>query len=170
MFKYKNEIEYWLDEMKIKNFTINEDLTVDVNNNVDLERCWLKELPVQFGKVEGFFDCANNQLTSLKGCPYEVDGYFACHNNKLTSLEHSPKYINGDFECDYNQLTSLEHSPLRVNGDFHCLNNQLENEQLYDMDVNQIHQYYYAIKLSERLTRELPQVNQEQKLVRKMKL
>ena len=36
MLKTKEEIEKWLDEMKVKKYTINDDLTVDVNDSVFL--------------------------------------------------------------------------------------------------------------------------------------
>lgn len=170
MFNYKHEIECWLDAMNIHNYTINDDLTVDVAGCVDLERCWLKELPVQFGKVEGFFDCANNQLTSLKGCPVEiVNGYFACHHNQLISLEHAPKKVGGDFYCSNNKLNSLRHMPKHINGDFEFYENEFDSEEFDDMDLHQIHQYYTSIDLSEKINNELPQSKQN-KPVRKMKL
>jgi hypothetical protein len=34
MFKTKLEIQKWLDEMEVKNYTINNDLTIDVNDDV----------------------------------------------------------------------------------------------------------------------------------------
>ena len=35
------QIKKWLDEHKIRNYTINDDLTIDVNGNVNL--CYYKE-------------------------------------------------------------------------------------------------------------------------------
>ena len=52
--------------------------------------------------------------------PEKVDGYFCCSVNKLTSLEHCPYEVGGDFSCSYNKLTSLEHCPSEVGGDFGC--------------------------------------------------
>ena len=66
--KLKTKTKAWLNEMEVENFTINDDLTVDVNGNVNLFGKGLTSLPVQFGKVKGYFSCSNNQLTSL-GCP-----------------------------------------------------------------------------------------------------
>jgi len=75
-------------------------------------------------EVDGSFYCSNNQLTSLEGAPSEVDGYFDCRNNQLTSLKGAPSKVIGDFYCSYNQLTSLKGAPSEV-GDFYCRNNQL---------------------------------------------
>ena len=123
--KTREETKDWLDSMKIKNYTINDDLTVDVSGYVWLNEKNLDYIPVQFGVVDGYFDCTNNNLTSLKGCPTEVAGIFYCHNNNLTSLEHCPTEVNGHFYCHNNNLTSLEHCPTKVNGSFYCFNNNL---------------------------------------------
>ena len=76
-------------------------------------------------KVEGDFNCYDNQLTSLEHCPSEVGGDFSCSYNKLTSLDHGPTKIGGNFFCSHNKLTSLEHCPSEVGGDFYCSNNEL---------------------------------------------
>ena len=89
----------------------------DNNQLTSLEGC-----PQEVG---GGFDCRNNQLTSLKGCPQKVGGWFWCDNNQLTSLEGCPKEVGGRFSCNNNQLTSLEGCPQKVGGWFYCRNNQL---------------------------------------------
>ena len=55
MYKTRKDIKNWLKEMKIKNHVINEDLTVDVKGNVDISSQYLKEIPIRFGIVNGFF-------------------------------------------------------------------------------------------------------------------
>jgi len=125
MLKTKKQIKDWLDQYSIYNYTINKDLTVDVDGDVNLSYENLTEIPVQFGIVGGYFYCYNNQLTSLQGCPKEIGGYFVCSNNQLTSLEHCPKEVGGYFDCYYNQLTSLEGCPKKVGGGFYCYNNKL---------------------------------------------
>ena len=89
----------------IENYTINPDGTIDVNGDVDLYGFDLNELPLNFNKVTGYFNCGGNNLTSLKGCPRWVGGYFTCSRNKLTSLEFSPDYVGDSFDCDDNYLT-----------------------------------------------------------------
>ena len=99
-------IESWLNKYDIRNYTINDDFTVDVNGEVDLYRKNLTEFPdyIQFGVVKGGFDCRNNTLTSLKGAPKKVGGVFDCSYNKLTSLEGVPKEVEGNFHCYNNKI------------------------------------------------------------------
>ena len=89
MLKTKEAIKTWLDEMGIENYTINKNLTVDVNGSVTLSNKNLKKIPVQFGKVGESFYCHSNQLTSLNGAPQKVGESFYCDNNKLTSIPQS---------------------------------------------------------------------------------
>ena len=118
----------WLDTMGVKNYTINPDLTIDVEGSVNLFNKNLTEFPdyIKFNYVSGYFDCANNQLTSLKGCPTSVGGGFYCYNNQLTSLEGCPTSIGGYFDCSKNQLTSLKGCPASVGGNFDCSDNQVK--------------------------------------------
>ena len=123
----RNEIEKWLKEYDIKNYTINDDFTIYVNGNVNLFRRDLVEFPdyIQFEIVKGNFNCGSNKLTSLRGCPREVGRIFYCDINKLTSLEGAPKEVGENFYCSYNQLTSLEGAPKRVRRSFNCNYNKL---------------------------------------------
>ena len=107
----KDEIKEWLDEYKIKNYTINDDLTVDVNGNVHLLGFKSSIFPFHFGKVSGSFycDCAN--LESLKGAPISVGGNFHCSYNNLKSLKGAPTFVGGSFICWGNDLKSLKHLP-----------------------------------------------------------
>ena len=76
-------------------------------------------------KVGGSFDCDGNRLISLKGVPQKVGGDFYCHDNQLTSLEGAPQEVGGNFSCSSNQLSSLKGAPRRVEDGFYCYNNQL---------------------------------------------
>ena len=78
-------------------------------------------------KVTGSFDCGNNQLKSLEGCPQTVGGNFDCWNNHLKSLEGCPQTVGGGFICFSNQLKSLEGCPQTVRYSFDCSSNQLES-------------------------------------------
>ena len=62
----------------IKNYTINNDGSIDVDGNVKLSRINLTNLPFKFGKISGNFYCSNNLLTSLEGAPTSVGGEFYC--------------------------------------------------------------------------------------------
>jgi len=109
---------------------------------------------IEFGHIEGSFNCSNNKLKSLKGAPKSIGSFFNCSNNKLESLEGItritginsssgtggaiycsnnklkslkglPETIRGDFNCSNNLLETLEGGPKRVNCDFNCSNNKL---------------------------------------------
>lgn len=108
VFKNIKEIKNWLNGMNIKNYSIKDDLTVDVYESVNLNQKNLTHFPIQFGLVFGNFDCSFNYLTSLKGAPLKVFD-FECDNNYLKSLEHSPQLIKGVFSFSNNLIQSLNH-------------------------------------------------------------
>ena len=108
---------------EIKKYTINDDYTIDVDGNVDLDVKSLIKIPLIFNRVSGSFNCSHNKLTTLEGSPKYAYSFY-CSHNKLTTLEGSPKYAYS-FYCYYNQLTTLEGCPKRVGGGFFCYNNQL---------------------------------------------
>ena len=87
----------------------------------------MTKLPLKFRTVSGHFNCYNNQLTTLEGCPQTVGGDFNFFNNQLTTLKGSPESVGCDFHCSDNRLTTLEGCPKTVGGYFACYNNQLIN-------------------------------------------
>jgi hypothetical protein len=125
IFENLKDIHDICKEYRIDNYTINDDLSIDVNGDVDLCDRGLNKLPIKFGNVSGDFYCDRNQLISLEGAPQLVSGGFYCHRNQLTSLEGAPQSVGGEFYCSDNRLTSLEGAPQSVGGDFYCYNNQL---------------------------------------------
>ena len=110
----------------------------------------LTSLPAWFQSIEevtGWFDCSDNQLTSLEGSPETVGGSFRCDNNRLTSLEGSPQTVGGWFYCYSNKLTSLEGGPQTVGGSFSCSNNQLTSLEGCPQTVGGSF-YYHSNKLT----------------------
>jgi hypothetical protein len=91
----------------IKNYTINDDLSIDVNDNVNLDFKDLGKLPLKFRNVTGNFYCHYNKLTSLEGAPLSVGGSFDCSHNKLMSLEGAPKHVGAYFYCTYNPIFTI---------------------------------------------------------------
>jgi hypothetical protein len=83
----------------------------------------VKQLPFQFGKVDGYFICSDNRLTSLIGAPKSVGRYFICSDNRLTSLIGASTTVDGFFNCNYNKLTSLIGAPTSIGSYFNCSNN-----------------------------------------------
>jgi hypothetical protein len=149
----EKSIEDWCQILWLKNYEIIMDGIIDVNGdvkiNINRDLRILREMPINFGVVSGYFECLNNNLISLKGCPNKVYGQFFSyeHNllsslegcpekvsgsirffgNKLTTLEGAPKEVFGSFECGSNKLTSLEGSPIKVGRNFSCGWNILES-------------------------------------------
>ncbi len=136
-----------LEKNRIKNYTINEDGSIDCNQDINFFCENLNEIPFKFNRINGNFEISNNKLKSLKNCAKYVEGYFDCSVNKLISLEFGPEYVSknyhcinnkletlkgcveevyGDFNCNNNELTSLEFCPMEVERNFDCSNNKLE--------------------------------------------
>jgi len=93
LYKNKQDIINWVKQYKIKNYTINKDLSVDVNDSVNLYDKCLKEIPVKFNIVKGTFYCNKNQLTSTEFFPKEVYGDFYCYINNFKNLDNFPKIV-----------------------------------------------------------------------------
>jgi hypothetical protein len=102
------------------------DGVVNVDGDVIICKSKLTELPFQFGKVTGNFNCSENRLKSLKGSPYYVGGDFECNKNTyLKSLEFGPKEVLGSFDAQQSGLTSLKGSPDKVGLDFSVYDNKI---------------------------------------------
>lgn len=59
--------------------------------------------------IERDFECGNNFLTSLEGCPKIVKRDFDCNDNKLVSLKDIHKHVHeigGNIYLEGNQITS----------------------------------------------------------------
>ena len=100
-------IEKWLIDNNIHNFVINDDYTIDVNGDVNLNgfnKEKIVELPsfIQFNIIKGWFDISNNELISIKGCPKIIYESFSCQFNKLVTLEYCPKKVYMFFKCYHN--------------------------------------------------------------------
>ena len=102
MLTNKQEIENWLDEYKVINYTINEDLTVDVDGSVDLSFKNFKVIPVKFNIIKGYFSCSDNRLTSTDFFPKELYGTLYGYNNNFKNLDNFPKIITGMIGVDRN--------------------------------------------------------------------
>ena len=125
-------------------YTINDDGSIDVDGSVYINNRDLIKIPFKFRNVSGYFNCVNNQLTSLEGAPNPVRRDFDCSNNQLTSLEGAPSSVGSNFYCSDNQLTSLEGAPSSVGGDFDCTSNpNLPYSELFKIVDNIKGNIYY---------------------------
>ena len=82
----KEEIGLLCEKYKIINYSINDDLSIDVQGNVNLYNLKLKSLPLRFSRVSGHFYCSSNHLTTLEGGPREVEGDFYCQSNPVSEI------------------------------------------------------------------------------------
>ena len=186
------EIKSWLDFVKVKDYTINKDLTVDVDGDVHLYKKNLLEIPIQFGIIKGYFDCGYNNLTSLEYSPKEC-GNFYCGHNKLTSLKGSPKECKlfncsynklkslkgcpekcDYFDCEYNpNLTSLKGCPKIVNGNFNCeYNSKLTKKYLNNFDFNFVKRFVFTDynDINDNWNKKNKKINKGDKKMAKLKM
>jgi len=112
-------------EYNIKNYTINQDGSIDVDGDVNIVDGRICVLPLIFNIVNGNFDCSNNYLTTLERSPKYVSGDFKCNANQLITLKGAPQYIGGDFVCSSNKIITLDYFPDNV-GDIYCARNPIE--------------------------------------------
>lgn len=136
----KKEIKSWLDSLDIKNYVINDDLTIDINGDINLRRkLHTKKIPYKFRNVSGEFNCEHNNLKLLTNCPDFVGGDFVCCNNELVSLSEGPKEVLGNYYAYKNQLVTLKGIPKSLYS-FYCSDNSitsleyLENIQ-HELDI-----------------------------------
>ena len=120
----------------IRYYTINDDLSIDISGGVFLDRKKLEYLPVRFNYVSGSFNCSDNKLKSLEGCPQTISGSFNCSDNYLESLKGCPQTVDEVFNCSKNVIKSLKGCPQEVRA-FHCFGNRLESLEGGPQTVNE---------------------------------
>ena len=168
MYSTREEVESWLCRMGVENYVINEDLTVDVNDDVDISCKNLKTIPIQFGIVNGVFNCGCNNLTSLKNCPPIVKNRFHCSQNELTNFEDFPKEINGDFifmhdnKIKEEELVNFNCNIENVKNIYSDFNTTGDKEGF----LNKVN--YYKIKKENELLKELSIHSNNMKLNKKL--
>ena len=154
LFESNTEIDKICRIYKIINYTINSDNSVDVDDNVILYNKRLESIPLNFNTVNGYFECGNNNLTSLKGCPVRVGNGFYCGWNKIESLQYSPQYVeNGNFSCGWNKIESLQYCTELIRSNFSCSYNKLTSLEYHQTvygefwcrynQINTFENFYY---------------------------
>ena len=137
----KSNIKHLCKTFNIEKYKINNDYTIDVYQDVNLQNNALVQIRIPFNNVYGNFNCKNNKLTSLINSPKYVSGYFNCSNNELTSLGGCPKIIDGLFICSFNRIESLKYGPEIVGGSYVCGGNKITSleflpEKLTSLNVS----------------------------------
>ena len=123
-------IKAYIDEAGIKNYSINQDLSVNFNGDAVFDSRLCKTLkkdivanlgifPFKIVLADGNLVIARMFLISLLNMPPKVRGTFDVSTNKLRNLIHCPSQIDGDFICKGNKdLIDLEHGPIEVGNDY----------------------------------------------------
>jgi hypothetical protein len=96
-------------------WTLNENGEVDVDGWVNMSNMKLTEIPVKFGRVEDWFDCSVNKLTTLKNCPTYIGGNFWCQGNNLTEYFKNIKEEDFPHWDKLRWAWMLEECPFLVN-------------------------------------------------------
>lgn len=78
----------------------------EIDYDINISNLCLRHIHVNlnYAKVNGYFDCSCNELTSLEGCPKIVNGTFYCYGNNLKSLKGCPEVVSGNFYCHSNKV------------------------------------------------------------------
>ena len=131
-------IRKWLDEHGVKEYTINSDMTIDVEVSVSLNNIKEDELPeyIQFGDISYNFGIIDSNIKSLRGFPKRCNdmGIKNCPNlknlNGLGTIQHQLSLTNcsklislkGGGQCTYGSLrvhncpiTDLTGTPEKLN-------------------------------------------------------
>lgn len=149
--------QVWCRHLNLTDYTINEDDSIDVNENIIISHMGLNKIPIKFGIISGFFICTFNKLTTLENGPKEVGGFYDCSNNDINTLSHNslekcehnfncsgnnlkllkgaPKEICGGFNCSHNELTNLTNGPEIVDYDYNCENNMIISIEGYPKEL-----------------------------------
>lgn len=100
-------IEYWLKKNNDANYIINDDLSVDVDGDVNIISKKLDKIPIKYNNIKGNFDCSNNNLSTFDNFPEYVGNYMWCNQNEFISLKGFSTYIGKSLVLDENKLTNL---------------------------------------------------------------
>lgn len=133
--KNKNDILNWLNFYKISNYIIHPDMSVDVNDNVDISNKNLDFIPVNFNRIEGFFNCSHNNFSDLSSGPKIVIKTLACRFNKIKSLSNCHVQVGWAMDCEHNELTSLDAKGITINGNLYLTHNPLTSFESLNMDL-----------------------------------
>lgn len=131
----KEYLELYLENIGVKDYRINEDMSVDVFGNVWLASLKLKRIPIKFGTVFGNFICKNNELVTLNNAPKKVTGYFDCSGNSLNSLKGGPVEVEESYYCNSNGIKTLQGGPKKIGNHFIFSENFLTSLEGFPAEV-----------------------------------
>jgi hypothetical protein len=89
----EERIHNWLRMYDITDYTIRSNGVVDVRGGCDFSNLQETELPVQFGYVDGSFDCYSSRLQSFTGFPNRIGGNLYLYDSHVYSLHGIEKVV-----------------------------------------------------------------------------
>ena len=158
MLKDKKQIEDWLNKYHIKKYELIPDneygYIVNVNQDVLIWYRNLKSIDIKFNKVDGFFVCSHNMLTTVQNFPNEVRNGIDCSFNKIESLQDLLIKKECNFICSNNELDIKGLKSLNLKNKIKFLNLE-ENKKLNEIqnikDFNQIKEILKTMNEKENL-------------------
>ena len=104
----KQEIHNMCRDHGITNYTINDDMSVNVYQAVTLKDYPEENyIPVNFNKVEYGFECSFCDIESLKGAPNYIGENFECEGNHIKTFEYFPSVIKESILLSGNEVAEL---------------------------------------------------------------
>lgn len=132
----KDKIDRLCELHEIKDYTINDDGTIDVVGEINWGFKRWKKLPLKFRKVDGNFLIFNNHnLVSLEGCPTEVTGSFKFSAQEITSMKHVPEKVGKDFTVSSFKMKKFDYFPKEIGGELSIFNSRIETLDLLPKEV-----------------------------------
>lgn len=116
--KYLKErsITKFLEENRVLRYTINDDLSVDVDGDVDISNNPISyyhndksynTIPCKFNNISGYFDCSHNQLSSFENFPNSVGSDLRADHNSFTSLDGFKTSVGDRLDITHNLIESV---------------------------------------------------------------
>lgn len=115
----QEKIANWLTRNKITTFVINEDNSVDVTGDLNLDGLRHEKLPVKFKSVSGSVSLVGALLKTLEGLPDEIAGDFDVSSLALDNVNGFPVKVHGSCHLGRTTIkTTLANSQLsHIGGD-----------------------------------------------------
>ena len=110
----QQRIQKWLDDHDVTNYTINQDNTVDVAGDLNLNGLRFKKLPVTFNKVDGSIYLVSSLLETLEGLPATVPGDLHLNATKLQTTKGMPSQIDGSLDISESVFPTFVGSGLKI--------------------------------------------------------
>ena len=141
LYTLKKRVKTQCDKLRIKNYTINSDGTVDVNGDLNIyliqeniKKGERHNILINFNKINGDVDINIQWWKAGRAgqlrLPFtfnEVTGNFHANHNMLETLIGCPKKVGGCFDVRSNRLKTLEGSPETVGDYFSATSNSLDD-------------------------------------------